>query len=224
MYKIIGIDEAGRGPVIGSLFIGFAIIILEKKEDYEEFVDFLDKIGVKDSKKLSKKKRKEVAEKLKESLDFKYVQLTPEVIDKNIFSGTNLNELQINSIVHILNIEKPDLIFVDALTSNSEKYKQKLLNKLNYVPDNLIAENKADDKYKIVGAASIIAKELREKEISDIKKRIGIDFGSGYPSDPLTKSFIKENYNKEFNFIFRKSWMTYRSIIDSKKKNLKDFF
>ncbi len=223
MFKVMGIDEAGRGPVIGSLFIGFAFIVLEKKEHLEEFERLLRNKGVKDSKKLSQAAREKIFETLKSYLDFKFVQLTPKIIDKNFFSGGNLNELQIRAITHIINQEKPDLIFIDALTSDTESYKKKILSHLNYIPE-IVAENKADEKYAIVGAASIIAKVLREREIKDIKRAVKIDFGSGYPSDPVTRDFVKKYANsKEISFIFRKSWNTYNNL-RQKEKDLSKYF
>ncbi len=223
MYKLIGIDEAGKGPVIGSMFIGFAIVNLENGvNDINSFHNYLKEMGVKDSKKLTEKSRLKVYEKLANELDIKYVQLTPFMIDSNNKKGDTLNNLEINAIVSILNEQKPNLVIIDALTSNPEKFKESILKKLNF-ECKIIAENKADDKYEIVGAASIIAKQLRENEIQDIKKKIGIDFGSGYPSDSRTHDFLLKNYeNKEFDFIFRKSWQTYKDV-SKKNKTILDY-
>ena len=85
----------------------------------------------------------------------------------------------------------------------------------------IISEKKADLKYEVVGAASIIAKELREQEVEQIKlntSKYG-NCGSGYPSDPNTKKFIAENFNnKEIEFIFRKSWATYKNLVEKLKE------
>jgi ribonuclease HII len=224
MYRVVGIDEAGKGPVIGSMFIGFAIINLEREDDLNEYQNKLKEIGVCDSKKLTPKKRSEIYEKLKDWLDIKYAQLTPALIDSNFFSGGKLNDLEISAIVQVLESFKPDLIIIDALTSNPENFKNNILKRLSYSPK-IISENKADQKYELVGAASIIAKELREKELDEIRKNIGLDVGSGYPSDPKTKDFLKKHFeNKNFDFIFRKSWKTYQNIVNSfKQKKLSDF-
>ena len=209
MTKIIGIDEAGRGPVIGSLFIGFFIVEFNNNMKEEIIINELKKIGVDDSKKIKNEKRIEIFEKLKTLGKIKYVQLPPYQIDKS----DNLNNLQLDSICKFLNMEKCDKIIIDSLTSKPENYKQKIIEKLKFKPE-IICENKADENYKIVGAASIIAKVLREKEIWEIKKKIGFEFGSGYTSDPKTKIFIKEHFNnKSFDFIFRKSWKTYKNLL-----------
>lgn len=215
MYKVIGIDEAGKGPVLGSMFIAFSIINLEKGlQDLNSYQDKLSQEGVKDSKLLSAKKRLEVYNKLKELMDIKYAQLTPHLIDTNNAQGGKLNALEVESMVKILEQEKPQLILLDALTADFEKFGADLQKKLSF-ECKIISENKADTKYPLVGAASIVAKQLREEELEQIKKNIGIDCGSGYPSDPKTKKFIEEHWNsKEFGFIFRKSWQTYKNARD----------
>lgn len=225
MYKVVGIDEAGKGPVIGSMFIAFSIINLENGlKDLNSYQDYLKDVGVKDSKKITPKKRNEIYQKLKEIIDVKYVQLTPANIDKFNTEGGKLNELEIQGIIKILEEEKPDLVMVDALTANPEKFGEGILKRLSF-ECKIISENKADSKYEIVGAASIAAKELREQELSEIRKNIGLDCGSGYPSDPKTKEFLKEHWNnKEFDFIFRKCWQTYKNLSSAaNSKSLLDY-
>jgi ribonuclease HII len=220
MYKVIGIDEAGRGPVFGSLFVGFSIINLaDGLKSLNEFQEKLaNDFGVKDSKLLSPKIRNQIFEKLKDAIDMKYAQLTPKLIDKNFFEGGKLNNLEVDAIVQILNAERPNLIIVDALTSKPEKFKEELESKIKF-DCKVIAENKADSKYPIVGAASIIAKELREREVLEIKENLKMDVGSGYPSDPKTQEFLKNNFKDEkIDFIFRKSWKTYQNLLDEKDR------
>ena len=226
MYKVIGIDEAGRGPVIGSMFIGFSIIILDEGlKSLNDYQDELVRMGVKDSKLLTPKKRGEIYNKLSDMMDLKYVQLIPSYIDENNFSGGKLNELEISAIIKILEQERPNLVILDALTSKPEKFGDELLKRLSF-ECKIISENKADVKYSIVGAASIVAKELREKELKEIRENIKIDCGSGYPGDPKTKEFLEKNWdNKEFDFIFRKSWATYKNVVEKHrpKKSLLDY-
>lgn len=238
MYKVIGVDEAGKGPVLGSMFIGFSIINLpnglKEMNDYQEI---LKKLGVRDSKKLTPKKRNLIYHELKKHMDIKYAQLTPALIDKNNAEGGKLNELEIQAIIQILESEKPSLVIIDALTSRPDTFGDDILKRLSF-ECKIISENKADDKYEIVGAASIIAKELREQEMEQININVGkilkkdLDplsslslTGSGYPADPKTKIFLKEHYeNKEFDFIFRKSWATYKTLAGNpKQKTLNDF-
>ena len=88
---------------------------------------------------------------------------------------------------------------------------------------NLVLEHKADLNYPVVSAASILAKVTRDAEIEKLKKQIGIDFGSGYMSDPKTVEFLKENYEK-YPEIFRKSWFPYQELVNNKfQKSLTEF-
>lgn len=224
MYKIIGIDEAGKGPLIGSLFVGFSIKELEKKEDLEKFQKELKEMGVKDSKLIPLDKIDQLYEKLQNIIRAKFVQLTPTLIDSHNKKGGKLNELEIQGIIQILETEKPNLVIIDALTANPNRFKNEIAQRLTFKCE-IIAENKADTNFPLVGAASIIAKGLREKEIAQIKQNIKIDCGSGYCHDPTTIEFLKQHYNnKEFDFIFRKSWQTYKNIITEKlEKSLMDF-
>ncbi len=224
MYKVIGIDEAGKGPVLGSMFIGFSIIVLaEGLKDLNAYQDKLKKMGVKDSKKFTPKARNAVYEELKKCMDAKYAQLTPVLIDTNNERGGKLNELEFDAMAKILNEEKPDLILVDALTANPEKFAEDLRKKLAF-ECKIISENKADDKYPIVGAASIIAKELREQELAQIHEKVG-DCGSGYPSDPKTRKFVCDRGNDEsIRFLFRKSWKTFQNLTKKEiQKTLEEF-
>ncbi|MCA9496134.1 MAG: ribonuclease HII [Nanoarchaeota archaeon] len=225
MYKVIGIDEAGKGPVLGSMFIGFSIINLQSLKDLNSYQDKLKELGVTDSKKLTPKRRNFIYNQLKDNMDMKYAQLTPALIDTNNTKGGKLNQLEIDAIIQILEVEEPQLIMIDALTANPEKFGEEIKKHLKF-DCKIIAENKADVKYEVVGAASIIAKELREQELSQIKQNIKLDCGSGYPADPKTKKFLEEHHdNKEFDFIFRKSWETYKKIskTSNKEKSLMDF-
>ncbi len=225
MYKVIGIDEAGKGPVLGSMFIGFSIINLaDGLKGLNDYQAHLKQIGVRDSKLLTPKKRNEIYNILKDEMDLKYAQLTPALIDNNNARGGKLNELEVQAIVQILESEKPDLVIIDALTARPEKFGDDILKMLSF-ECKIISENKADVNYEVVGAASIIAKELREQEVAQIKLNIGHDIGSGYPADPKTKAFLKQHHTStEFDFIFRKSWATYKTLVaELNKKTLFDY-
>ena len=225
MYKVIGVDEAGKGPVLGSLFIGFSIINLANGvKNIDEYQEKLKELGVRDSKKITPSKRNQIYNELKSKMDMKYAQLTPIVIDENKFNGGDLMQLEIDAIVKVLEDEKPQLVIIDALTANPQKFKldvEKKLSKTLRSSCKIIAENKADDTYQIVGAASIIAKELREQELAQIHQNIGVDCGSGYPGDSKTREFVKNRGKDEsIRFVFRKSWKTYQELT---QKSLVDF-
>lgn len=220
MLKVVGVDEAGKGPVIGSLVVAVSIINLEKEEDFDSYQEDLKKLGVKDSKLLKPEKRKEVYEQLKDMMDVKFLQITPSVIDDHNRKGKTLMNLQVTSLVDLLEDIRPDVIYIDALTANPRKFGEDLQTQLSF-RCKVISENKADAKYPIVGAASIVAKELREQEIAQIKENLNIDCGSGYCHDPKTIAFLQANWqNEEYSFIIRKSWATYKDLM---QKKLDDF-
>ncbi|MCW1311202.1 MAG: ribonuclease HII [Candidatus Rehaiarchaeum fermentans] len=196
--KYIGIDEAGRGPVVGPMII--AGIQIEEKD-----LDGLKSLGVKDSKMLSIKKIFEIGEFLLKEFNNKIIEVWPEEIDKN----ENLNNLELEKFVEIINSLEGEVAIVDAPSNNPKKIEEIIKSKCN---KKIIAENYADKNYLQVGAASIIAKMKREQIISKLKEELNIDFGSGYPSDEKTKLFIlkiiKEGKINEYRRIIRKSWIT----------------
>jgi ribonuclease HII len=220
MSKLIcGIDEAGRGPVIGPLVMCGLMV---KEEEEKKLVD----LGVQDSKLLTKIKREELFDKIKKiSYKQEVVVVNVDEIDKavNGEDGLNLNWLEARKTAEIINLLKPDKVIVDAPGNNIDSYKQYLMKYVKNKKIELILEHKADMNYPVVSAASIIAKVTRDNEIEKIKKKIKIDFGSGYPADPRTSAFVKKYYKKHEK-IFRKSWTTYQNVLKKKtQSNLDDF-
>lgn len=219
MSLICGIDESGKGPVIGSLFIVGTLFD-------ESDLPLLRKIGVKDSKLLPHKKRIKLAEEIhKIAKKIKIIQVTPEEVDNAVLrnDGLNLNWLEAHKTADIINALNPDKAIIDCPSTNIRKYKEYLLNLLINKRVVLVIEHKADKNFLECGSSSIIAKVMREEEIEKIKKKIGIDFGSGYTSDERTQKFLKENIEK-YPEIFRKSWVTYTNHIKNKsQKDLGEF-
>lgn len=213
MALIIGIDEAGRGPVIGPMVIAGVVI---KEEDEHKLID----IKVKDSKQLSALQREKLFDKIKQiAYDYKIIVIGSDEIDDALLSDDlNLNWLEAEKSVELINALKPEKAIVDSPSNNIRQYMEYIKKRMQNKKCKLTAEHKADEKYPVVSAASILAKVTRDAEIEKIKKNIGINFGSGYPSDPQTKSFM-EKYFEKFKHIFRKTWAPYRQAV--KKKNQK---
>ncbi|MCA6213106.1 MAG: ribonuclease [Thermococcaceae archaeon] len=208
--KMGGIDEAGRGPVIGPLVIA-AVVVDESR------IGELESLGVKDSKKLTPKKREELFEKIVSIVDDYFIlKLSPEEIDSR--EGT-MNELEIESFARVLNSlkVKPDILYIDAADVKEERFGDIIGEKLSFSPK-IVAEHKADAKYIPVAAASILAKVTRDRAIEGLKEIYG-EIGSGYPSDPVTRKFLEEYYKKhgEFPPIVRKSWKTLKKIEEKLK-------
>jgi ribonuclease HII len=217
MTLLCGIDEAGRGPVIGPLVS--AGVLIDSADEKK-----LARMGVKDSKLLTPKKREELFDKIIKVAKKHYiVSLTPKDIDAALMDpATNLNWLEADTTAHIINKLNPEKVIIDCPSNNIPEYREYIRKKLN-VECELVAEHKADLNHVVVGAASILAKVTRDREIQRIKESVGEEIGSGYPADPLTQKFIAENYRK-YPDIFRKSWSTYKELVAKKQqKGLGDF-
>lgn len=215
---ICGIEEAGRGPVIGSMVIcGIAC--------GEKDIKKLRELGVKDSKALSPERREELYPKImKIAKKCEIVKVTPKEIDMRFEVGVNLNKLEAIKMAEIINKIKPDIVYVDAPSSNPDGFKRELKKYLKIHPK-IISENYADVKYPIVSAASIIAKVERDKEIKEISEEYGIDIGPGYSHDERTIKFVKELIKKgKIPDFVRKSWDTFKRLKREKEqKKLLDF-
>jgi len=211
----LGIDEAGRGPVIGPLVIVGVEISEEKEQKLRE-------IGVKDSKELTREQREELYKEIEKIADKIYVKkIWPIEINEWMSKGKSLNELELKYFAEIINESDAEEIYIDTPSPNPKNFKLKLLSLLKK-DVKIIAENKADKKYPIVSAASIIAKVERDREIEKLKERFG-DFGSGYPSDPKTRKFLEDHWEEIIDYI-RVQWKTFKEIIEKKKqKSLIEF-
>ena len=217
MVSICGIDGAGRGPVIGPLVM--CGVKVHKEGDI-----LLKSIGVKDSKLLTPEKRDELFDKIKKIVDSYEILISSagEVDDALASKDMNLNWLKAKKSSEILNKLKPDKAYLDCPSNNIDAYRNYVKNLLDGKIE-LIVEHKADLNYPVAAAASILAKVTRDREIEKIKSEVGINFGSGYPSDETTQEFLKKNWQK-YPDIFRKSWASYKRAADAKnQKSLGDF-
>jgi len=215
---ICGIDEARRGPVLGPMVMCGAFI---DDKDMKK----LEALKPKDSKLLTKEEREELFPKLKKVLKhFKLFVIPPAEIDKAVKGGDglNLNKLEAVKQAEILNEFLPDKAIIDCPSNNIGSYGVYLKKLLDNKKIELVLEHNAE-RYPLVAAASIIAKVTGDGEIENIKKQIGVDFGSGYMSDPKTVDFLKNNFEK-YHEIFRKSWFPYQELVNKKfQKSLGDF-
>ncbi len=200
---IAGIDEAGRGCVLGPLVIAGVLV-------REEKLPILKEIGVKDSKLLSPKKREALAaEIMKLAESHVVIMLSPVEIDRAVSSGRKLhklNRLEADTMAQIIEALKPDEVFVDAADVLEERFKHHIQERLT-AKTVITAKHKADRIFPVVSAASIIAKVRRDNEVAELKARFG-DFGSGYLTDPKTMTFLKQwiEDNADYPPFVRKSW------------------
>lgn len=245
MKLFIGVDDSGRGPVIGPMLMAGVLVTERQKQE-------LRKAGAKDSKQILPEKREKIFDKIKEIvLSYEILATSPSEIDGRASVGLNLNKIEalktaeiinalVNGVANLKNLSnKPKFngvqqlvkdsmlleieCYVDCPSPNITTWQNYLLKHIKRFENiNLIlkCEHKADVNYVECSAASILAKVTRDLEIEKIKKKIGIEFGSGYPSDPITMEFL-EKHSKEFKHdgIFRKTWSTWQE--NQKKREQK---
>jgi len=216
MATILGIDEAGRGPLIGPLVI--CGILIEEGDENE-----LLRLKVKDSKLLTPIQRDRIYKDLIKLYQYKVIHISPAEIDAAVGKDTtNLNWLEAEKAVEIINALKPDKVIMDCPSPNIKAYTNFINHRLNEKTI-LICAHHADTNYPVVGAASIIAKVTRDREIDAIRKKIGNNFGSGYMADPRTKDFMHKYWDK-YPEIFRHSWTPFKKFIGNfTQKGLKEF-
>ena len=210
---ICGVDEAGKGPVVGPLVV--AAVAVNNAKD-------IANLGIKDSKQLTKSKRKELANLIKEKFNFAVEVIEPRIVDE-YRRKNKLNELNREAFERLISKLDPNVAYVDAADVNENRFGSQIKASLTNKKDtDVISMHKADAKIEVVAAASIIAKETRENEIEKLKDKIG-DFGSGYPSDERTIKFLKSFYadNGKWPTGTRESWKTLERI--RPVKTLDDF-
>ncbi|HLF55199.1 MAG TPA: ribonuclease HII [Candidatus Nanoarchaeia archaeon] len=210
--KVLGVDEAGRGAVLGPLVICGALI--DEKDEAQ-----LKELGVKDSKLLTPKQRERIAKELPKLVKYQLIIISPPEIDSNVGgeNGSNLNWLEAVKTVELINMLQPEKALIDCPSPNTKAYHEYIAERLLHKKVKIITEHKADYKYLIVGAASILAKVTRDAEIEKIKKHVGEDCGPGYPANSITQAFLKKNWNKHPE-LFRHSWSTYKEVAGLKKQ------
>jgi len=216
---ILGIEEAGRGPVLGPLIISGVLI-------KESNIDKLIEIGIKDSKLLTPERRRELfpqIQKLSEQIVVKVVE--PLEIDNRFTDLLNLNTLEGVKMIEIINELKPEKAIVDCPSTNIPHFTEFMKSKINHNPE-LIVEHKADINYPIVSAASIISKVIRDEKMKELETQTGLVLGSGYPADPNTQAFLKKYapHLQKLPFV-RNTWATIKNIIEgAEQKSVTDFF
>ena len=193
---VAGVDEAGRGPVIGPLVV--CSVAMSEKDLY-----MLENIGVKDSKYLSPKKRQEIYDWFFEKMsgnnwDCSVIICPAKDIDAAVaHNGLNILETELfaEAINGLSSSTKQNLSIInDACDVNCDRFSNRIATKLNdwpWVNSSIESHHKADENYLIVGLASIIAKHTRDLAIKNIEEKLGFSIGSGYPSDKYTVSALE---------------------------------
>lgn len=200
-----GVDEAGRGPVIGPLVI--ACVVLDSAG-----LAFLQSY-LKDSKKLTPRSRSRIYQLIKAAAkEVKVKILEPSEIDRAVETlERGLNELEAAATADLIDSleNRVERVYVDSPDPLPDRYAEMIKLRLQRTEALVVAANHAESLYPHVAAASIVAKVERDRAIDLLKREYG-DFGSGYPSDPKTRLFIERFVSKglEPPPIVRRSWKT----------------
>ncbi|MEM0200973.1 MAG: ribonuclease HII [Candidatus Micrarchaeaceae archaeon] len=223
---IAGGDEAGRGAVIGPLVISIVSISNGKESK-------LAKIGVRDSKMLTKRKREFLFDEIYSlAEEINIYKITNNEINIAMSNKISINELEALNFAKLIDSikKRPEKIFLDSPDVISERFgvrvgffsKNKIIvDGVKYTKEErktkdkikVVSQHKADSRYPVVSAASIISKVTRDKEIEHIIDKTGVAIGSGYPSDSYTISAIRENLgNGTLMPYLRHEWHTIKNI------------
>lgn len=205
---ICGVDEAGRGPVLGPMVI--AGVKLESESQ-------LDGLNVRDSKKCTPKRREILAFEINKIAEKEIIIVPAKDID-TLRERLTMNKIEGKLFASIIEKLRPKVAYVDSADVNEETFKRDIENELDFKVD-IISRHGADETYPVVSAASIIAKTTRDAEMRKIAEKIGLDIGSGYPSDPKTMRFL-ESWVKEHGKApphTRLSWKTAQRVLNQAK-------
>lgn len=195
-----GVDEAGKGPVIGSMF---AAVVRGPSSELPD--------GVDDSKRLSATRREELADQLRaaDSVDIGIAEIPPNRIDEG-----NMNDLMVAAHAEAIEViaQTDDVGLCDAGDVNADRFADRVEGRIDATVS-IDAAHGADETDDFVGAASIIAKSERERHVATLGEQFG-EIGSGYPSDPTTRRFLEQFFdeNGEFPPPTRQSWATCDAI------------
>jgi len=212
---IVGVDEAGRGPVIGPLVVAGVAV--------ESDVP-LRQMNCRDSKKLSPEKREALAAEIEKVSRFEVVVIPAEQIDV-MRAEMSLNDFEAKLFAEVIAKLRPETAYVDAADVDEIEFKRSVRRELAFDVE-IVSHHNADELFPVVSAASILAKVCRDREMRSIEESIGMTIGSGYPSDPDTIAFL-EKWIREKGSLpphTRASWDTARRLLaESKNRKLDDF-
>ena len=201
-----GVDEAGRGCVLGPLVVAGVSITSSR-------IGALRKLGVKDSKRLTARRREALYPKIVEmSSQVHWVAITPQEIDEVVTKGRRLRKLNYLEAVYFARVIDrlgAQRVTVDAADVIPKRFRDDIVANLG-AKCRVTAHHKADRDYPVVSAASIVAKVQRDRAVDALRRAHG-DFGSGYPSDPVTRSYFMERMKQGAPLpdYVRKSWRTW---------------
>jgi ribonuclease HII len=194
---VCGVDEAGRGSMIGPLVVA-GISVKQSK------LKTLSNLGVRDSKKLTPQARENLYKKITDLADdYAVSKISPKQVDSYV-AKHQLNHLEASNMAKVIKKMKPSISYVDACDINAARFGDKIASLAN--TGKIKSYHHADSTFVIVSAASIIAKVTRDRAIARLNREY--DLGSGYPSDPKTVEFVRDWFSRHGQVpdFVRKSW------------------
>ena len=204
MKQVAGTDEAGKGPVLGSMFAGCVRAPPDRLPD-----------GIADSKQLSPERREMLDAQLRadDQIEVSVAEIPVARIDD---PETDMNTLTVAAQAEALAALAADdlLVRADAGDTDADRFGRRLADRVESSVT-VRAEHGADDGHAIVGAASIVAKVARDAHVAAIGERYDAAIGSGYPSDPQTRAFLAEyvETHGEVPACARSSWATCDDVL-----------
>ena len=212
---IVGVDEAGRGPVIGPLVVAGVAV--------ESDVP-LRQMNCRDSKKLSPERREALAPEIEKVAKFELVVIPAERIDV-MRAEMSLNDFEAKLFAEVIEKFHPETAYVDAADVDEIEFKRCVRRELPFEVE-IVSQHNADELFPVVSAASILAKVRRDREMRGIEAAIGRTIGSGYASDSDTIAFL-EAWIREHGSLpphTRASWDTARRLLAASKNHKLDDF
>lgn len=201
--------------VIGPLVVA-GVSVLERD------LPRLKKLGLKDSKLLSPKRREALEKRIeKVAKDILVLKIGPCKIDRYRRQGVNLNRLEAMKFAEVIDYLSPNRVFVDSPDVNTGRMKRYLEKLTKGDNTEVVAEHRADQNYPVVSAASIMAKVERDREIEEIKKKHG-DVGPGYSSNPITIAWLREQLKEKGKFpphVVRETWITVQAMNGERRQS-----
>lgn len=218
---IAGIDEAGRGPVLGPMVVAAVAC-----EDPQCFVE----MGVRDSKRLTPERRRRLARLIRDvpGIRIAVAEISAPDLDAARCTGT-LNTIEVTMFQDVARQVAPRQLFLDAADVDAVRFGQQVAAGLPAWTD-IVSEHHADDRYAVVGAASIIAKVRRDAAIDALRRRlerhIGMEMGSGYSHDVKTRAFLAAWLDAfgDFPEGTRRSWRTVDAMLEARRMPRLDTF
>jgi ribonuclease HII len=188
---LVGIDEAGRGPLAGPMCM--AGVLISKSELY--------KWGrIKDSKKLSESKREKIFKKIKKDskdgkIKFSYYFMGAKSLDK--YKMTLSSKISVERVLSKLVVDKNVEVLLDgSLFAPKEYKKQKTI-------------IKGDEKETVIALASIVAKVVRDRKMVNLSKKYpkyGFEVHKGYGTKKHIEMIKKYGFSDEHRRLFLKNF------------------